>query len=72
MKSDEPIRLLGWDDLKVKGITASKPSIYRWVKAGKFPRPIYAGKSPTWPEQEIDNYIRNLIAKRDASSLEVA
>jgi predicted DNA-binding transcriptional regulator AlpA len=72
MTLNEPIRLLGWDDLRAKGIKDSKPTIYRKIKAGKFPAPVYPGKSPAWPEHEIDRHIRNLIAQRDASLAEVA
>lgn len=62
-----PLKLLGWDDLKSKGIHSSKPTIYRQMRAGKFPSPIYIGKSPTWPEHEIDAHIRVLIAERDGN-----
>ena len=41
-----PVRLLGWDDLRAKGIKDSKPTIYRKIKAGRFPRPIYPGERP--------------------------
>jgi prophage regulatory protein len=68
----QPMRLLGWDDLRAKGIKDSKPTIYRKIKAGKFPAPVYPGKSPAWPEHEIDNHIRNLITQRDAALAEVA
>ena len=59
------VRLLGWDDLRDKGIRDSKPTIYRKIKAGRFPPPVYPGKSPAWPEHEIDAHILSLIAKRD-------
>jgi hypothetical protein len=39
------IKLLGWDDLRDRGIKDSKPTIYRKIKSGKFPKPIYPGKS---------------------------
>jgi predicted DNA-binding transcriptional regulator AlpA len=68
----QPLRLLGWDDLRAKGIKDSKPTIYRKIKAGKFPNPIYVGKSPAWPEHEIEAFILSLIAKRDAALSEVA
>ncbi|MGH6865571.1 MAG: helix-turn-helix transcriptional regulator [Methyloceanibacter sp.] len=71
LNSTGPVRLLGWDDLRDKGIKDSKPTIYRKMKAG-FPKPIYYGKSPTWLEHEIDAYILSLIAKRDASATEAA
>jgi predicted DNA-binding transcriptional regulator AlpA len=64
----QPYRLLGWDDLPDKGIKSSKPTIYRQIKAGKFPKPIYLGKSPSWLEHEIDALILSLITQRDASN----
>jgi len=67
-----PVKLLGWDDLKDRGIKDSKATIYRRIKSGQFPSPVHPGKSPAWPEHEIDAYILNLIAKRDASTTEVA
>jgi len=66
MTLDEPIRLLGWDDLRAGGIKDSKPTIYRKIKAGKFPPPVYPGKSPAWPEHEIETHILSLIARRDS------
>jgi len=63
--SQAPIKLLGWDDLRAKGIRFSKPSIYRRLKSGGFPRPLYVGKSPAWIESEIDAYLLSLIALRD-------
>ena len=30
------IKLLGWDDLRDRGIKDSKPTIYRKIKSGKF------------------------------------
>jgi predicted DNA-binding transcriptional regulator AlpA len=67
-----PVKLLGWDELKERGIKDSKPTIYRKVKAGRFPAPVYPGKSPAWPEHEIDAHILGLIAERDASTTEAA
>jgi len=72
MTLNEPIKLLCWDGLRARGIKDSKPTIYRKIKAGKFPTPVYPGKSPAWPEHEIDAYIVGLIAQRDASTTEVA
>jgi hypothetical protein len=36
MHRQQPVRLLGWDDLRAKGIKDSKPTIYRKIKAGRF------------------------------------
>ena len=66
MTLNEPLRLLGWEDLQERGIKDSKPTIYRKIKAGKFPPPVYPGKSPAWPEHEIHAHLLSLIAQRDA------
>ena len=60
------IKLLGWDDLRDRGIKDSKPTLYRKIKSGKFPKPVCPGKSPAWPEHEIDAHLLSLIAQRDA------
>ena len=72
MTLSEPTRLSGWDDLRAKGIVASKATFWRRIKAGSPLRRCIPGKSPAWPEHEIDLYILSLIAQRDASSVEVA
>ncbi len=64
VSSTGQVRLLGWDDLKARGITVSKPTIYRKVKEGKFPAPIYVSKFPAWIESEIDAYLRHLAGDR--------
>ena len=70
MHRQQPVRLLGWDDLRDRGIKDSKPTIYRKIKSGKFPKPIYPGKSPAWVEQEVDAHLLSLIARRDAGGAE--
>ena len=69
MNQQVPMKLLGWEDLKARGIKDSKPTIYRKIKAGRFPVPVHPGKSPAWPEHEIDAYIMSLIAQRDAAEV---
>jgi predicted DNA-binding transcriptional regulator AlpA len=59
-----PVHLIGWDGLKAKGIRVSKPTIYRKVKEGKFPAPIYVSKFPAWIEREIDDYLLALAGDR--------
>ena len=64
------IKLLDWDALRDRRIKDSKPTIYRKIKLGKFPKPVYPGKSPAWPEHEIDAHLLSLIAQRDAGGAE--
>jgi predicted DNA-binding transcriptional regulator AlpA len=60
-------RLLGWHDLRGKGILKSRAQINRDIRAGVFPRPVYPGRSPAWVEAEVDEHIAALIKKRDAT-----
>lgn len=58
-------KLLSYDDLKQKGITYSKSHLFRKMKAGTFPNATKgAGSQVQWPEDEIDGYIKTLIASR--------
>jgi prophage regulatory protein len=62
-------RLISYEDLKSKGIPYSKPHLWRLEKQGKFPKrvPIGAGRY-AYVEEEIDAYIAQKIAERDARS----
>lgn len=50
----------------------SKPTIYTYMKKGKFPRSInlYA-RSTAWLESEIDEWINNKIKKRKENNNEI-
>ena len=65
------MRFLSYDDLKARGIRYSRMHIHRLVHAGKFPRPVKLGTGPNgtnfWPDDEIDQYLNNCIAPRDAA-----
>jgi prophage regulatory protein len=60
-------RLIGHQDLASKGISYSKPHLWRLEKQNKFPKrvPIGAGRY-AYVESEIDGYVDGLIAARDA------
>jgi predicted DNA-binding transcriptional regulator AlpA len=67
------MKLLSFDDLKpVKGIPYSKAQIWRLEKRGAFPRRIPLTDNPNgrhgWSEDEIDAFISERIARRDAAS----
>jgi len=63
------VRLIPYEALKAKCITYSKPHLWRLEKANKFPKrvPIGAGRYG-YVEDEIDAYITQKIAERDARS----
>lgn len=62
-----PARLISHDDLKSRGIPYSKVHLWRLERAGKFPKrvPIGAGRY-AYVASEIDAYVEELIAARDA------
>jgi prophage regulatory protein len=50
---------------------ASKPTIYRWMQRGTFPRPYPLddrGHSVAWREEQVDAWIDARIAAREASA----
>jgi len=63
------VRLIPYEALKAKCIPYSKPHLWRLEKASKFPKrvPIGAGRYG-YVEEEIDAYIAQKIAERDARS----
>ncbi|WP_339326073.1 AlpA family transcriptional regulator [Cronobacter sakazakii] len=38
-----------------------KPTIYEWMRDGKFPRPVKIGRSVRWPSSEVDAWIKDKI-----------
>jgi predicted DNA-binding transcriptional regulator AlpA len=61
------MKLLAYEDLQpVKGIRFSKVQLWRNVRANLFPAPIKVGQRNYWPENEIDSYLAEAIAQRDA------
>jgi prophage regulatory protein len=65
-------RLLSFPELRaVKGITYSREHIRRLMKARRFPRAVKLGDAPNarvaWSEQEVDEYVADRLAARDAA-----
>jgi prophage regulatory protein len=67
-------RLIPYEALKAKCIAYSKPHLWRLEKANKFPKRVPIGPGRYGPgrygyvEGEIDAYIEQKIAERDARS----
>lgn len=58
---------LSFPDLRERGIRYTRQHLYRLIKANKFPRPIRLGENRlAWIESEIDQYLKQRIAERDA------
>ena len=63
-----PMRFVNYDNLREKGITYSKPHLWRLIKAGQFPAPVKGlGPENVWPEPEVDSIIANRLAARNKS-----
>lgn len=65
--ADASIRLLSYGQLRERGITYTKNSLWRLERAGKFPRRVSGGRV-AWVESEIDEYLRARIAARDGEA----
>jgi len=54
----------------VQQTTMSSASIYRLVKAGKFPAPVKVGaRAVAWIGSEVDAYIASCITTRDSKKV---
>jgi prophage regulatory protein len=51
-------RLLRYPDLVARGIVNNRTTLFRWIAAGIFPRPMKIGPaSNAWRERDIDEWI---------------
>jgi prophage regulatory protein len=68
------MKLLSYDELKPeKGIPYSKKQLGRLEEGGKFPRRVQMGPGRIgWAEHELDAWIADRIAARDAATPEAA
>jgi len=59
-------RILRLRDVRER-IGLATSSVYDLMKRGNFPRPVrISARSVGWPENEIDDFIADRIAERDA------
>jgi prophage regulatory protein len=64
------MRVLIFDDLKPKGIPYSREHIRRRERDGTFPMHIDLGEGRiAWIEQEIDDWLIELAAQRNAGAV---
>lgn len=42
-------------------LPVSKTTLWRYVKAGKFPQPRKLGRSAFWVKEEVEHAVRNLV-----------
>jgi predicted DNA-binding transcriptional regulator AlpA len=71
MTAQQQLRLLGYPELKLKGIKFSRSELRRREHAGTFPQRVKLGEglNPTvaWVEHEIDDWIVSRMAARGAT-----
>jgi prophage regulatory protein len=61
--------VLSHEDLRDRGIKYSRQHIHRLIKRGLFPRPVKIGAGTNaWLENEIDQYLQDRSAERDAKA----
>ena len=64
------MKMLSLSDLRAKkGIPFSRQHIHRLIRQCKFPPPVKVGENTNaWIEREIDEYLANCVAQRDATT----
>lgn len=59
------IRIIGIGELRERLGGVARSTIYTWVAAGVLPPPVRLGPGRIgWPEQEIDDLLRDRMAER--------
>jgi prophage regulatory protein len=62
------MKLLDYDGLAERGIKFSDTHIWRLIHAGDFPKPVKIGNRNHWSEEEINQYISDKLAERNAEA----
>lgn len=53
----------------MKGTGFARPTIYRDIKRGLFPRPVKLGRASAWPSREVDAIVNARIAGKSEDEL---
>jgi predicted DNA-binding transcriptional regulator AlpA len=55
-----------WRISKVEEMVGLKiPTIYKWIREGKFPKTRKSGRLNVWSSVEIKAYIENILSKEE-------
>ena len=66
-------RLIGYEDLKQKGIPYTKQHLWRLERQSAFPKRVpLSATRVAWVESEIDAYVQAKISARSAPSAQAA
>jgi predicted DNA-binding transcriptional regulator AlpA len=63
------MKFVPYENLSNFGIAASKVSIWRWERAGQFPKRVQVSPGRVaWVEDEIRQWVKDRIAARDTAA----
>ena len=69
-KQAKPVKRLIRLKEVVERTSLSKTSIYELMKSGEFPRQVHLGsQSVAWVEDEVDQFINDVISKRESQGV---
>ena len=61
-----PTRLIDLREV-MRLVSLSKSAVYAWIAQGAFPAPVHLGpRCVRWPEAEVQQWIAERIAEREA------
>lgn len=64
MISNDPVtRLVRLPEI-IRIIGVSRPTVYRLIERGEFPKPIKQGRTSAWPSEEVDAYMAKIKDER--------
>lgn len=65
---EKPQPVLALEDINsiAERLAISRSAIYAWVKEGRFPAPAKLGKTSRWLTSEVDAWISDRCAEREA------
>jgi predicted DNA-binding transcriptional regulator AlpA len=64
------MKFVPFENLREFGITVSKVSIWRWERAGQFPKRVQVSPGRhAWVESEVRQWVSDRIAARDATAV---
>lgn len=67
-KTEQPTRLVRLPEV-LKRTGLSRPTIYRSMSAGRFPKSAKIGRVTFWASHELDNWIRDRLAERNPEGI---
>lgn len=62
----ESIRFLPLPQVQAR-TSVCKATLYELIREGQFPKPIKLGRKSVWLEAEVDQWMRDRIAEREAA-----